>query len=77
MGKTPTANIADFSFEGQGPDGEVKFSVNDLGEPERTALLEHLRMGELDEATTIVVRHTGLPDDMVRTLLNAFGDGDK
>lgn len=76
-GKTPTANIADFSFEGQGPDGEVKFSVNDLGEPERTELLEHLRMGELDEATTIVVRHTGLPDEMVRTLLNAFGDGDK
>jgi hypothetical protein len=76
-GETPTANIADFSFEGQGPDGAVKFSINDLAEPERTELLEHLRLGELDEATTIVVRHTGLPDDMVRTLLNAFGDGDK
>ncbi|MFL4476532.1 hypothetical protein ACIPVK_21260 [Paeniglutamicibacter sp. MACA_103] len=76
-GKTPTANIADFSFEGQGPDGAVRFSINDLVEPERTELLDHLRMGELDEATTIVVRHTGLPDEMVRTLLNAFGDGDK
>ncbi|MFL4478018.1 hypothetical protein ACIPUB_06990 [Paeniglutamicibacter sp. ORCA_105] len=76
-GETPTANIADFSFEGQGPDGAVKFSINDLAEPERTELLEHLRLGELDEATTIVVRHTGLPDEMVRTLLNAFGDGDK
>jgi hypothetical protein len=76
-GKTPTANIADFSFEGQGPDGAVKFSINDLVEPERTELLDHLRLGELDEATTIVVRHTGLPDEMVRTLLNAFGDGDK
>ena len=76
-GKTPTANIADFSFEGQGPDGAVKFSINDLVDPERTELLEHLRLGELDEATTIVVRHTGLPDEMVRTLLNAFGDGDK
>lgn len=76
-GESPTANIADFSFEGQGPDGAVKFSINDLAEPERTELLEHLRLGELDEATTIVVRHTGLPDEMVRTLLNAFGDGDK
>lgn len=76
-GKAPTANIADFSFEGQGPDGAVKFSINDLVEPERTELLEHLRMGELDEATSIVARHTGLPDEMVRTLLNAFGDGDK
>lgn len=76
-GKTPTANIADFSFEGQGPDGAVKFSINDLVEPERSELLDHLRMGELDEATSIVVRHTGLPDEMVRTLLNAFGDGDK
>lgn len=76
-GETPTANIADFSFEGQGPDGAVKFSINDLAEPERTELLEHLRLGELDKATTIVVRHTGLPDEMVRTLLNAFGDGDK
>lgn len=75
--KASTANIADFSFEGQGPDGAVRFSINDLAEPERTQLLEHLRLGELDEATTIVVRHTGLPDEMVRTLLNAFGDGDK
>ncbi len=76
-GKASTANIADFSFEGQGPDGAVKFSINDLVEPERSELLDHLRLGELDEATTIVVRHTGLPDEMVRTLLNAFGDGDK
>ncbi len=76
-GQASTANIADFSFEGQGPDGAVKFSINDLVEPERSELLDHLRLGELDEATTIVVRHTGLPDEMVRTLLNAFGDGDK
>lgn len=75
--KTATENIADFSFEGQGPEGPVTFSINDLVEPERTALLDHLRLGELDEATNIVVRHTGLPDEMVRTLLNAFGDGDK
>lgn len=72
-----TSNIADFSFEGQGPDGVVKFSINDLGEPERSELLDHLRRGEMDEATSIVVRHTGLPDEMVRTLLNAFGDGEK
>lgn len=76
-GQVSSANIADFSFEGQGPDGAVKFSINDLGEPERSELLDHLRLGELDEATTIVVRHTGLPDEMVRTLLNAFGDGEK
>lgn len=76
-GQAPTANIADFSFEGQGPDGAVKFSINDLGEPERSELLDHLRLGELDEATSIVARHTGLPDEMVRTLLNAFGDGEK
>ncbi|MDO5744972.1 MAG: hypothetical protein Q4P23_10950 [Micrococcaceae bacterium] len=72
-----TSNIADFSFEGQGPDGVVKFSINDLDEPERSELLEHLRLGEMDEATSIVVSHTGLPDEMVRTLLNAFGDGEK
>lgn len=71
------ANIADFSFEGQGPDGAVHFSIDDLVEPERTEFLAHLRLGELDEATTIVARATGLPTDMVRTLLNAFGDGDK
>ncbi len=76
-GNSSSANIADFSFEGQGPDGAVHFSVNDLAEPERTEFLEHLRMGELDEATVIVARCTGLPDEMVRTLLNAFGDGDK
>lgn len=76
-GSPSAANIADFSFEGQGPDGEVHFSINDLSEPERTEFLEHLRLGELDEATTIVARCTGLPDEMVRTLLNAFGDGDK
>ncbi|PQZ85936.1 hypothetical protein CQ018_19330 [Arthrobacter sp. MYb227] len=70
------ANIADFSFEGQGPDGAVHFSIDDLVEPERTEFLAHLRLGELDEATTIVARATGLPTDMVRTLLNAFGDGD-
>ena len=72
-----SSNIADFSFEGQGPDGVVKFSINDLDEPERSELLDHLRLGEMDEATGIVVRHTGLPDEMVRTLLNAFGDGEK
>lgn len=71
------ANIADFSFEGQGPDGAVHFSIDDLVEPERAEFLAHLRLGELDEATTIVARATGLPTDMVRTLLNAFGDGDK
>ena len=76
-GSSASANIADFSFEGQGPDGAVHFSVNDLAEPERTEFLDHLRMGELDEATVIVARCTGLPDEMVRTLLNAFGDGDK
>ena len=76
-GNSASANIADFSFEGQGPDGAVHFSVNDLAEPERTEFLDHLRMGELDEATVIVARCTGLPDEMVRTLLNAFGDGDK
>ncbi|MGL3808073.1 hypothetical protein ACSYDW_18490 [Paeniglutamicibacter sp. R2-26] len=76
-GSSSSANIADFSFEGQGPDGAVHFSVNDLAEPERTEFLDHLRMGELDEATVIVARCTGLPDEMVRTLLNAFGDGDK
>ncbi|GAA1496600.1 hypothetical protein [Paeniglutamicibacter kerguelensis] len=76
-GNSSSANIADFSFEGQGPDGAVHFSVNDLDEPERTEFLDHLRMGELDEATAIVARCTGLPDEMVRTLLNAFGDGDK
>lgn len=76
-GSSASANIADFSFEGQGPDGAVHFSINDLVEPERSEFLAHLRLGELDEATTIVARFTGLPDEMVRTLLNAFGDGNK
>lgn len=76
-GSSSAANIADFSFEGQGPDGAVRFSINDLAEPERSEFLDHLRLGELDAATSIVARFTGLPDEMVRTLLNAFGDGDK
>ncbi|GAA4367173.1 hypothetical protein [Paeniglutamicibacter cryotolerans] len=71
----PGANISDFSFDGDGPDGAVRFSVGDLPEPERGRFLEHLRMGRVDEATAIVARHTGLPEDMIRTLLTAFDDG--
>lgn len=73
--RNPGANIADFSFDGDGPDGAVRFSVDDLPEQEREIFLEHLRRGRIDEATAIVSGHTGLPADMVRTLLTAFEDG--
>lgn len=68
----PGSNISDFSFDGDGPNGAVHFTVGDLPEAERGAFLEYLRGGRIDEATAIVSKHTGLPDDMVRTLLTAF-----
>lgn len=73
--QNPGANISDFSFDGDGPDGAVRFSVGDLPEPERGIFLEHLRQGRIDEATAIVTQHTGLPAEMVRSLLTAFDDG--
>lgn len=66
-------NIADFSFEGDGPDGHVKFSAGDLPGEDKGRFLGFMRSGELGRAAEIVHRHTGLPVEMVEQLLTAFG----
>lgn len=66
-------DIADFSFEGDGPEGHVKFSASDLPGEDRSRFLGFMRDGKLGRAAEIVHRHTGLPADMVEQLLTAFG----
>ncbi|WP_417219674.1 hypothetical protein [Arthrobacter sp.] len=66
-------NIADFSFEGDGPDGHVRFSASDLPGEDKGRFLGFMRSGELGRAAEIVHEHTGLPVEMVEQLLTAFG----
>ncbi len=66
-------NIADFSFEGDGPEGHVQFSASDLPGEDKSRFLGFVRAGELGQAAEIVHRHTGLPTEMVEQLLTAFG----
>lgn len=66
-------NISDFSFEGDGPNGHVKFTAGDLPDGDRDRFLGLVRNGQLADAAQIVHRHTGLPVDMVEQLLTAFG----
>ncbi|MGP5226935.1 hypothetical protein [Arthrobacter rhombi] len=66
-------DIADFSFEGDGPEGHVQFSASDLPGEDKTRFLGFVRAGELGQAAEIVHRHTGLPAEMVEQLLTAFG----
>ncbi|MDN6299633.1 MAG: hypothetical protein L0J68_05005 [Micrococcaceae bacterium] len=66
-------DIADFSFEGDGPEGHVQFSASDLPGEDKDRFLGFVRAGELGQAAEIVHRHTGLPAEMVEQLLTAFG----
>lgn len=66
-------DIADFSFEGDGPDGHVQFSASDLPGEEKNRFLGFVRAGNLGKAAEIVHRHTGLPAEMVEQLLTTFG----
>lgn len=68
-------NVSDFSFEGDGPDGRVRFSASDLPEADRRLFLAHVSAGRRREAAELVHEHTGLPVGVVLQLLSAFGDG--
>ncbi|MHC6175508.1 hypothetical protein [Glutamicibacter endophyticus] len=71
------ANVADFRFEGQGPDGPVSFDAAELPEAERAELFAAIADTDLDRVAAIVVRHTNLPEDMVRNMLRNFVERDK
>ncbi|GAA3678864.1 hypothetical protein GCM10023081_16420 [Arthrobacter ginkgonis] len=66
--------IAEVTFEGEGPDGRISFSAADLPDAERRLFLEHLGSGRIDEAARIVSERTGLPHEAVRRILSAFGN---
>lgn len=65
-------NVADFRFEGQGPDGPVHFDAADLPESEREALFDAISDNDLQGMTDIIARHTSLPEDIVQNMLRTF-----
>lgn len=65
-------NVADFRFEGQGPDGPVHFDAADLPEAEREALFDAIADNDLQSMTDIIARHTSLPEDIVQNMLRTF-----
>jgi len=71
-GGTANGNVADFRFEGQGPDGPVHFDAAELPEAEREALFEAIADTDLDRMSEIIVRHTSLPEDIVQNMLQTF-----
>ncbi|MEE1622052.1 hypothetical protein ACQ3I4_11735 [Zafaria sp. Z1313] len=65
-------HVSDFSFEGDGPSGPVRFSAADLPPADRELFLEHVSAGRMNDAAEIVHRNTGLPVAVVLQLLDAF-----
>ena len=71
-GASANGNIADFRFEGQGPDGPVHFDAAELPEADREALFGAIADTDLDRMSEIIVRHTSLPEDIVQNMLQTF-----
>ncbi|WP_159609112.1 hypothetical protein [Glutamicibacter sp. JC586] len=71
-GAGANGNVADFKFEGQGPDGPVHFDAAELPEADREALFEAIADTDLDRMSEIIVRHTSLPEDIVHNMLQTF-----
>jgi len=71
-GGAANGNVADFRFEGQGPDGPVHFDAAELPEADREALFEAIADTDLDRMSEIIVRHTSLPEDIVQNMLQTF-----
>lgn len=71
-GASANGNVADFKFEGQGPDGPVHFDAAELPEADREALFEAIADTDLDRMSEIIVRHTSLPKDIVQNMLQTF-----
>lgn len=71
-GAGANSNVADFKFEGQGPDGPVHFDAAELPEEDREALFEAIADTDLDRMSEIIVRHTSLPEDIVHNMLQTF-----
>ena len=71
-GASAIGNIADFRFEGQGPDGPVHFDAAELPEADREALFGAIADTDLDRMSEIIVRHTSLPEDIVQNMLRTF-----
>ncbi|WP_313814906.1 hypothetical protein [Glutamicibacter sp.] len=71
-GESASSNVADFRFEGEGPDGPVRFDAADLPEEERESLFEAIADNDLESMTAIIVRHTSLPEDIVQNMLRSF-----
>lgn len=67
-----SGNVADFKFEGQGPDGPVYFDAADLPEAEREELFEAIAKTDLETMSSIIVKHTSLPEDIVQNMLRSF-----
>lgn len=65
-------DVADFRFEGQGPDGPVYFDAADLPEAEREQLFEAIAKTDLETMSAIIVKHTSLPQDIVQNMLRSF-----
>lgn len=65
-------NVADFRFEGQGPDGPVHFDAADLPEDEREELFAAIARTDLEAMSAIIVKHTSLPEDIVQNMLRSF-----
>lgn len=71
-GVNSSGNVADFRFEGQGPDGPVHFDAAELPETEREALFNAIADTDLERMSEIIVRHTSLPEDVVQNMLRSF-----
>ncbi|GAA2948027.1 MULTISPECIES: hypothetical protein [Glutamicibacter] len=71
-GQSSHGNVADFRFEGQGPEGPVHFDAADLPELEREALFDAIADTDLERMSEIIVRHTQLPEDIVQNMLRTF-----
>lgn len=71
-GANANGNVADFRFEGQGPDGPVHFDAAELPESEREALFDAIADTDLERMSEIIVRHTSLPEDIVQNMLRSF-----
>ncbi|MGQ3382443.1 hypothetical protein [Glutamicibacter sp. TV12E] len=71
-GGATDGSVADFRFEGQGPDGPVHFDAAELPEVDREALFEAIADTDLDRMSEIIVRHTSLPEDIVQNMLQTF-----
>lgn len=71
-GQSSHGNVADFRFEGQGPEGPVHFDAVDLPENEREDLFDAIAHSDLERMSEIIVRHTSLPEDVVQNMLRTF-----